>query len=265
MTDWYRRQRQRDAAARSKSEAALGPEGAAFREATSLLASCLDTAFATGADDLVTRRKTEFASHALNILWSAWDEALCGRFDASDAHSRSISESREFLLALYVRPALAEQLGRSQRDIDTARNAIRDAIADHGGPGKEFHARVTQAHKALQPLAHVTHEVTGGVLAVIRAENGAVGVLRPGGGVSTLSLRLQAIPLALDSLQLLGVAIAVFDVVPVGEELWNRALERIGAWTQVLAAELRGLAPDCRVSIGRIHLARAGEEVDGVW
>ena len=235
-----------------------------FAEFMGLTAGCLDAGFWVGkVDDLCSRRKIEFGNHAFNLLWSAWDEALCGRYDASRGHSRSIDECRDFLMALIADPNLAERLGDETKDIHLARRKIRDALDQYpAGKGKAFFEQLKNASHDVQALSHVCHEATSGALSVIEKDGETFGVVRPGGAVSGLTLRLQAIALASDAAMLFGVLSAGFlDALDVEDDLWRGAILRADQLGRQLAVEMDAMRVGTKVPISRLYFARTDEDV----
>ena len=108
--DWYKIQLDGDAAARKAANDLLGPELHAFTDAMASLTTCLDYAIAGGREEFDEKYKIAIAVHGFNHLFSAWDDALTGRFDAALGQSRKISESHDFLVALVGRPDLAANI-----------------------------------------------------------------------------------------------------------------------------------------------------------
>jgi len=264
--EWYERQRNRDVASRAASEALLGSEREMFAQYIGLTASCLDAVCASGpVDDLVVRRNIEFSNHAFSLLWSAWDEALCGRYDASRAHTRGVSECCEFLMALIAKPELADRLGSRTKDIHLARRAIRDGLNTNYPPrGTELFHSLEDAARSVQALSHVCHEAAGGALPIFERGGRNVAAVRPGGIVSEITLRLTAIPLATDAAYLFGVTSAAFiDVVGLPDEAWRDAIRRAQQLASELQAELEavGATAMSRGPIGEIYLARTDEVV----
>jgi hypothetical protein len=261
---WYERQRQRDAESRALSESLLGPEKAMFAEFMGLTAGCLDAVFWSGRfEDLASKRKIEFGNHAFNLLWSAWDEALCGRYDASRAHFRSIGECRDFLMALIADPLLADRLGDRTKDIYLARRRIRDTL-DQGkaGAGKAFFECLKKAADDVQELSHVCHNAAAGALPVIEKDGETVGVVRPGGTVSAVTLRLLAVQLALDAALLFGVLSAGFiDVTELDDEVWRSAIRRAEHLARELGSELEGIRATVKGPISQLYFARSDEEL----
>ena len=221
---WYQAQKERDQQARELSESVLGPLEEAFADVMDLIARCFDAALSVGTiNDLTTRRKVAVANHAFNLLWSAWDEALAGRYDAATDHWRSIDEAPDFLLALSVNPTLADDMGQTKIDIDTARRTIAKGMNRlKPGEGKRWLELRQQGAKGLQPLAHVTVEATSMALAVTMKEGKKTAILRPGGGfVAKLTLRPIAIYLVSGAISLLhGMAFA-FQHIEEVDNLWE--------------------------------------------
>jgi hypothetical protein len=189
-----------------------------------LLARCFDAVLSVGQiNDLATRRKLAVANHAFNLLWSAWDEALAGRYDAATDHWRSIDETPDFLEALSVNPALADEMGKVKVDVETVRRTITKELNRlMPGEGKRWLNAKQQGDKGLQPLAHVTVEGTSMALAIVVKDGTKTGILRPGGGfVAWLTLRLIAIHLVSASISLLHQMAYAFQDIPEVGSLWE--------------------------------------------
>lgn len=259
---WYARQQKMDEQARSKSEALLGPEKDVFANVMGLVARCLDEVASAGAfNDLPTGRKVILASHGLNLLWSAWDEALAGRYDSAATHSRSIGEVPDFLDALRAEPAFADRMGTGTKDVNAARRIVRDSLeTTWSGEGKRWLKNLLETDKRLQPLSHISVEVTQRGIAVGVGDEGKVGVLRPGGGVvSEWLLRPIAIGLAIQATVLFQAVFAAFQEIPSVDDIWKAEgpnVSREGIAT--LTAEVEALEP-LKGDITLIHFLRSDE------
>jgi hypothetical protein len=261
---WYKRQRARDDECRARSEGLLGSEKELFSEFMGLTASCLDAVFANGKfDDLVSRRKIEFGSHAFSLLCTAWDAALCGRYDAAHGHFRATAECCEFLMALIADPSIAERLGDRSKDIHLARRVVRDRL-ERGrlGAGRSYLASMQESAKGVQSFSHVCHEATAGVLAVTRTGGETVGVLRPGGAVSRFNLRLVAIQLSTRAAWLFGVLSGGFiDAMGLDDALWRGAIARANEIAKGLGPDIETLALDVGAPLTTIYFARSDEDL----
>ncbi len=237
---WYENQRTRDDKSRKESESLLGPEREVFAEFMGLTASCLDAVFDSDqVNRLDVRRLIEFGNHAFNLIWSAWDEMLCGRYDASQGHLRSISDSREFIMAIFAQPEIADRLGSDTKDVHLARRVARDALNSDGARrGTELFGVLRDSAKRLQPLAHVSHQVAG-TLAIHADRSGNVVLVRLGGHVSPVTLRLVAIPLAVDAAHLFALLSgALLDLTSTSQDAWKLAVAAAQARTSLLADEI---------------------------
>jgi len=262
MGEWYEEQRRRDELSRQQSEALLGPEGQIFARYMALTVACLDAiTYSDRLDELAVKRGIEFSSHALSLNWSAWDEALCGRYDASRGHSRSSHESGEYLMALLARPDLADDLGSNTKDIRKARRLVKEALdSQEAGRGEEYLQQVRQFAKSLQPLAHVCHEVAG-TLPMLDVDGRGTAVVRPGGMISPATLRLLAIPLAIEAIQLYTTTLVFFsDIVDPEGQLWRDQLAEAKEALDALAPELDGMR-NVLQPVAQIYFARSDENV----
>ncbi len=239
---WYRLQKRSDAQSRTASESLLGPEREVFAEAMALTEECLHSVGATAPiADLVTMRKISLANHGFNLLWSAWDQALAGRYDAAANHQRSINEIPDFLGALLANPGLADEMG--EIDVHTARRAMKNALEmGRPGTGKEWLRLKQREHKANQPLSHISLDAVNRGLAVYTHEGKKIMALRPGGLVAELNLKLTAIPLAASAVELFAaVAMALYDVSTVAALWGDRGHDFFGEVTATLKQELQAI------------------------
>lgn len=260
--DWYQQQQSVDARARERSEALVNVEREVLGTAVALIARCLD-AVASGAplEDLASKRKVALANHGLNMLWSAWDQMLTGRYDAAATHWRSLTEIPDFLAALHADDSFADRMGEHTTDVKTSRRIVRDAFQSVlPGEGETWlKARLDQA-KGVQPFAHVSVEATGAAIAVRLQDGKKIGVLRPGGGaLSESMLRHMAVYFALSAIELLrAVALALQDIAGV-DDLWEAEGRKFSeeSWA-TLTKVMEGLGlPEG--SMTSIHLLKSSE------
>src|SRR5450759_4723262 len=137
--------------------------------------------------DEATQAKVIVANHGFNLLCSALDDALVGRYDSATSHWRSIREAPRFLMALQLDPNLSKKMMRGQLKIETALLTIErefnvdkypgadlrwvDAAQrelDHLQPFSHIHLRIASAGFPLQDTAgmRVQNVAPGGALAV---------------------------------------------------------------------------------------------------
>jgi hypothetical protein len=195
---WYMMRKELDREAVEASEGLLGVEREVFIQSMALLAEMLNAAFAGGlVRDLPTKMKIGVANHAFNLMWSAWQNALTGRYDAATDHWRSIDESPDFLAALQVNPSLAKEMLAGKVKIKTARTTIAKEINRlKAGEGNRWYER--QKWRGIHNrFAHVDAPGTTAALP-ISSEGAEPSVLvRPGGGViHPRNLRMMALYLA---------------------------------------------------------------------
>jgi hypothetical protein len=267
---WYDRQKARDGESTELSESLLGSEKAIFVQTMSLLALLYDSAITADKgrellDDLAFKRKISLVHYGFNLLWSAWTEALAGRYHTATDHWRSIDESGDYLLALEFNPQLAEEMTDiKQIKIKPVRQAIKRGLSRGGAPGnRDLLKRMQDVHQYLDHLSHITVESLGQYLPVKETGGQLTSVVRPGGAVSQLILRHVAIHLAMSALKLLMDAMHSFEAV-VGTELQLQidVLRKIGDSTSVLGKELEALhAKAPRGPVTAIYLARSNEEI----
>jgi len=254
---WYERQREVDRLAEQHAEQLLGPEKAIFARSMGLIATCFDEATASGpVQELPAKRRLSIAIHGFNLIWSAWHEALCGRYDAASDHWRSMEETPDFLKALYTQPSLAAERfgsGKGRIDVHTARKVIRNAMNELvTGSGDRWHSEKMDGARTIQTFAHISSEAVSSALGILQENGKKVALERPGGGVvAEDSLRLAAINLAAYAIDLLlAVAVAFQDILPV-DQLWEeevKPLARDGG--EMLRKELAGLS----VNPGEVEL-----------
>ncbi len=247
---WYDRQNQRDRESCDKSEALLGPEQAIFHEAMSLLLGLSDAVI--GADDINERLKSVNFKHKVavvrygyNLLWAAWKEALAGRYQTATDHLRSIDECPDFLLALWLDPALSEDwTDKRPLDIDTViRRTIRRGLdTPKTSAGTDFVKRMREAAKDVQPLSHVSVQSLGKFLPLVERHGQRVKLVRLGGAVSETTLRLVCNQLAGSATYLLGVALVAFEDFGVEWELSEAATKRGNEYQRILTEQLKTMA-----------------------
>ena len=266
---WHENQKTRDQESRELSESLLGPEKAIFIEVMCLLALQLDSVMtvdkASGLfDDLAFKRKISLAHYGFNLLWSAWDEALAGRYHTATNHWRSIDESSDFLLALEFNPQLADVMTDTTRvKIEAARQAIKKGL-EQSGPAKtpDLVREMRNATQYLQDLSHISVSSLGQYLPVREKEGRLEAVVRLGGSVSPIMLRHVAISISISALKFLVDAMGAFhDVVPVEHELEMNMLRKIGEFSAALRRELEALHDKAPGPVTHIYFARSDEEL----
>lgn len=240
-SDWYNHQREFDVKARLASESVLGVERGTFGTAMGQFANILDRAIEQAPHyDLATKRNIPLAVHAFNLLWSAWDAALAGRYDAAASYRRSIAEVSDLLMAIYVEPDFAEQMKGDTRDIKRARRIFRNALEKHtAGTGANWMKKRLDAAKGVQPFSHVSFEAISAGFGIGTQDGSKIGALRPGGVPSGPTLRVMACELASNALELLAV-VAVALSNPQAEELRKQAIEM----STQLSSQLKSISID---------------------
>ena len=241
MADWYEGQRRRDAEGRALSESLLGPELGVFREAMTVMAQCLGRVTASNwPESLPTRRKIQYASHAFNLLWSAWDLMLAGRYDAAAQLERPINESADFLMALYANPNLADEIPATTKDVYKARRTIRDFLDRGGkGAGTEWLRRREREAKSHQPFGHVSHETTTR-LPVTVEEGTKVAYVRPGGFVAEPTLRIHACGLGAAAGAMMPVLVLSFSDIAEVDAMWGELPEICRRHQKAISEQLEG-------------------------
>lgn len=220
---WYEMQRQRDEEALALSEPLWGPEKEVFSNAMGIVSKFLDSILEPcSVNDFVVKSKLAIATHAFDLLWSSWNEASVGRYGAATDHWRSIEESPDFLKALQINPALAQELRLNRMDKDTAVRTIRKALdAEKPGAGQDFFQSLDY-RKVLQRFSHVTYVSTLGTLPIYEDEEGARVLVKPGGGViSEESLRRIGVYLAEAAMNLVSSTAFAFQDVEDVSRLWE--------------------------------------------
>lgn len=267
---WYDHQKARDRESREHSESLLGPERTIFVQTMSLLALLYDSAITADKgrelmEDLAFKRKISLLHYGINLLWSAWDEALAGRYHTATDHWRSMDESTDYLLALEFNPRLAEEMTDiKQIKIKTVRQAIKRGLSKGGALGnRDLLNRMQDAHQHLDHLSHITVQSLGQYLPVKDIEGQWSSVVRPGGAVSQIVLRHVAIQLTLSAFKLLMDAMLSFHaVVDMELQLQIDVTRKIRDFTSALGKESEALhakAPPGPVTA--IYLARSDEEI----
>ncbi len=219
---------------RESSERVLGDAADLFAEAMRLTASYIDaTAERDDFESLRVKRMLGWAAYSFNLLVSAWDSMLTGRYAAAAGHQRSINETPDILKALYMDPDFADRMRGTKEDIKKARQIVRDAYASDGKP--EAKTFIESRRRELQPLhkfSHLTFQAVGIGLGIGIYEGEKIGVIRAGGAPANHSLRAMARVITLDAVELAGVVAVVLADSDLSEgpikELIARASEAIG-------------------------------------
>lgn len=264
--NWYQRQKDRDQESKALSESLLGAERDLFANAMALTVSCLDAVFAADEqiNDQVVKRKISVAHYAFNLLYSAWDETLAGRYSAARDHSRSINECSDFLYALDINPGLANEMtDETTIKIETVRRTIKNALAElDKTKAAGWLTQMQKAAKSVEPFSHVSVKSLGGTLPVMEKLGAKAAVVRLGGAVSPLILRAMAIDLALSALSLLTATVFGFrDVVQVDHDLFKALVSKAHDYIAELAKEIETLRNDCSGTVQAVYFARFDEEV----
>lgn len=263
-SEWYEHQRSKDRRSRELSESYLGPEAQIFVQAMNLTAQCLDAVFTEPKDDLTFRRKISVAHYGFNLLYSAWDEALAGRYQTATNHFRSISEVPDFLAALDVDPKLADEMGERNRvKVERARRAVKAALK-RGDPAKaiQWEHALTERSKGLQGFSHISLESLGQSLPVIVRDGATQAVLCAGGAVSPFTLRLVAIRIAVSTLDmLLHVTHAFFRDTGLEQAEWLGLATWSGQSADTLSKEIAAIAETRPEPVSVLYLATTREVV----
>jgi hypothetical protein len=188
LSDWLQGRQDTDANVREESRPYVVRELRIFAEAMALIDGSLQLVLSAGPlTDEATQAKVIVANHGFNLLCSALDDALVGRYDSATSHWRSIREAPRFLMALQLDPNLSKKMMRGQLKIETALLTIErefnvdkypgadlrwvDAAQrelDHLQPFSHIHLRIASAGFPLQDTAgmRVQNVAPGGALAV---------------------------------------------------------------------------------------------------
>ena len=196
--EWYEYQRNSDDLARDSAESMLGAEFEAYTDAMSLIVECIDYALgANSANDLAERYKVGIAVHGFNLLWSAWDDALTGRFGVALGQGRIIYESTAFLTGLRSNPNLANEIESGQVKVKAALRAIRKAKNDESpGTGSQWFAEHTSGDSPLHDFAHFSRFAMKSGWGTVTRDGKVYGYARPGGVLTPHTLRRTACVLA---------------------------------------------------------------------
>ena len=195
---WYMMRKELDRQTLEEAEGVLGAEKEVFIEAMALLEEMLNAPFASGlVRDLPTKMKIGVANHAFNLMWSAWQNILAGRYDAATDHWRSIDESPDFLAALQLNPSLAKVMLIGKAKIKTARTTIKKELNRlKAGEGNRWYGEQKWRH-IHNRFAHVDAPGTTAALPIMGEDSELSVFVRPGGGViHPRNLRMMALYLA---------------------------------------------------------------------
>lgn len=236
--DWYEHQTRFAAQSRDAAEKLVVVERAVFSEAMCWLTNCVDTVVSLDPppDDLATKRILGLATHACNLLCSSWESTLAGRSDAAQAHIRSINEIPDFIMALYVEPECAEQMGDRDWNVDKSRRVVAKNLDKlKSGRGKQWKAMRKDTSNSDQAFSHVSVEAQGMALGVGVKDGEKIGVLRPGGVVALPILRPTALIVASSA-----AVVALTAMITLGDHLAFESehfdeVEKIGSrWISAL-------------------------------
>ena len=239
---WYMIQKQRDIEAAVQTEGAMGREKGIFIQSMALLTDMLNAAFDGGLiEDLPGKVKIAVANHAFNLLWSAWQSTLAGRYDSATNHWRSIDESPDFLAALQINPSLAKEMSAGKVTVETARRTMRSERERlKPGDGKKWldQQKWRDVHNK---FAHITFPSVAGLLPISIKQDGSSILVKPGGGVLyRWNLRAIGLYLAEAALNLtFWVAFAFQDVDEV-ERLWETSGRELNVASRPMLEECAG-------------------------
>jgi hypothetical protein len=155
---WLDERRRLDSLARDESAEMVRAELSILSQVMGLGHKCLNLALAKyPVQDSATQAKVIVANHAFNLLCSAIDDALVGRYGAASDHWRTIIESPRFLTALQLNPALSEKMLKGQLKIETVLETIRSEFTLEKYPGADLKWVEDMAAEIgrIQPYSHV--------------------------------------------------------------------------------------------------------------
>ncbi|MEO8458698.1 MAG: hypothetical protein ABI559_12915 [Chloroflexota bacterium] len=166
---WYRQANERDEKVRQLSEDFLGDERDVFVVTMTMNRHMLDLFFKDGplADETV-KAKVAIADRANTLLWSSWNDILCGRYSSAAEHWRSLLESPQFMAAFGSNEALTKSwISDPGFDIHSARTAVVKWLRDSGraSESRKWFSERTRDHKEVQLYSHVTPQSCLGPLA----------------------------------------------------------------------------------------------------
>lgn len=223
--NWYRQLKEHDDAARTWAEDCLGDEKEVFIRAMALVRWMQDRLLAQGAvEEPTLKAKLAVADRAFVLLWSAWNDALAGRYAAAAEHWRSLIESPQFLIAFSFDSDLARRwLDGRECDIQAAQKTIRRKIRDVGeyDAEKEWDDRSRRDNTVVQPYSHVTAQAALSTLAVAQDESGDPKAYLPRSQQSPRRTREYALFLASAALELLRACSSAFEDQPQLRLMWN--------------------------------------------
>lgn len=222
---WYRQAKQRDAEALLLSEDCLGAERDAFLRGMAISRTLIDEVIKIGAiEEPVLKAKVGVADRMFLILWSAWNDALTGRYGQAAERWRSLFELPRFLLAFSWNPNLAERWSEDGRvKIKDARRAIRDTLKGDGlsQVAKEWDQRHMVDERAVQDFSHVNFRSTYSILGISVDPDGQPQSYRLRAELSPHRTREFCVFLAKDSWELARACSEAFREYPAVSTLWD--------------------------------------------
>ena len=229
ITEWYQHHQRFDRQARAASERVLGRSGQVFVNSMERIATVLNrTPDSMSFEELATMRKLALATHAFNLLCSAWESMLVGRYGAAMAQRRSINETCELLDALLLEPSFAERMQGNQQDIKAARRIMRKGLKAQKQDPAAWLDRQQEEMKKIQAYSHVSFEALNAGFGVGFVDGERIRVIRPGGSPAHHSLKIVSAMLALDSVGLTTSSDVALGMPDVGVSEWMGELQDFG-------------------------------------
>src|SRR5581483_795267 len=191
---WYAAMQEKDSLTRHRSETELQHEMAVFLVASNSCVWILDWVMRQPVNDEAEKAKLAFGTHAYNLMWSAWNSMLCGRYDVALHSTRSIEECMDFVLAIVAEPSLVEKLSGGKLEIGDARRKIKLELERlREGAGEQWEKKI-KGHWIQHKFAHATLPA---IRSTVTIETPERVLISPGGGlIDIFKLRSIAVVLA---------------------------------------------------------------------
>jgi hypothetical protein len=224
-TDWYETQQRMDSERRAVSLSVVQEAQSIYSTVMGWLHERLREAVGEEPiTDAALQAKLITANHAFNLICSAWEDVLSGRYEAATDHWRSVIEAPKFLLALRLNPQLASEMFKGRVSIHKAIQTIEQGLAQELRlPDKKLTAKwvanFRRETKNVQGFSHVNVALSSAGYQRTTTDKGLLFLLIPGGAVDVIAARDGVLYLTDAATHLaMGVALAFSDKLTTGDD-----------------------------------------------
>jgi hypothetical protein len=152
--------------------------------------------------DSATQAKVITANHNYNLLCSAWADVMVGRYTVASSHWRSLLECPRYLLALEIKPELAESMMRGRLKVETVLRTIRNGFSSKlripatASWVQGMYQRIQRELTNTQKFAHIDIGSMSTGFNVTESFGKRVFHIEPGGALEMESLRIGSMYLS---------------------------------------------------------------------